>query len=40
VEKEKSNFCDQFLMNHRKEGVVNALPDYKKMADSLFKKKD
>jgi len=40
VEKEKSNFCDQFLMNHRKEGATQALPDYKKMADSLFKKKD
>ncbi len=39
VDKEKSNFCDQFTMNQKKPGAATAIPDYKSKADALFKKK-
>jgi hypothetical protein len=39
VDKEKSNFCDQFSMNLKKEGQATLIPDHKSKAEALFKKK-
>lgn len=39
VDKEKSNFCDQFVISKRGQGAVVAKPDPRLAAESLFKKK-
>jgi hypothetical protein len=41
VEKERSNFCDQFTMSKLKPGQAATIAnDIKSKADALFKKKD
>jgi hypothetical protein len=40
VDKEKANFCDQFVISNRLGGSFVKVPDLKSAAEALFKKKE